>query len=407
MRKVETAEIIRAFKETEVGKQIPLFIEVKRMLELATGEALCPNSTGIIERSGPLIYTITDNIDLICFREQGVPAAIKVAMLWAAVSYEARPEADLREAMRRKPLPRFSEIGWKPGSITLQIAREAEAQAKIIRPQTKGKFTEIDLGKMRDHMENGIQLGKTELIVVAGPNGVGKTSLVAGLASFAQSCGLEISSAHFPRRDGPLGHVNNAILKGETQMTSEAKQMVFLADALDFPMPQSTFLICDRFNPFAEGFVYGPKEGNFDPFILAAREQFNMVPWVFILDRHPALCFDAIKKRGGERRIYEQSVEQLISQQLRFWALFKVPGTVGINVDIPPQEQDEREVIMRATQKAIVAAINRGILQRALVRQTKYPDYTQADDAVWTQYRKWYLERPERYRSFLENFRDG
>ena len=183
--------------------------------------------------------------------------------------------------------------------------------------------------------------------------------------------------------------------------------MVFLADALDFPMPQSTFLICDRFNPFAEGFVYGPKEGNFDPFILAAREQFNMVPWVFILDRHPALCFDAIKKRGGERRIYEQSVEQLISQQLRFWALFKVPGTVGINVDIPPQEQDEREVIMRATQKAIVAAINRGILQRALVRQTKYPDYTQADDAVWTQYRKWYLERPERYRSFLENFRDG
>lgn len=91
-------------------------------------------------------------------------------------------------------------------------------------------------------------------INIDGPNGVGKTTTVNGVARVLESKGYTVKIVHFHRRGTLIGDAIQQVLNGETTLNKESLQMLYAADMLDFtkeelPKLQGSYdvIIADRY----------------------------------------------------------------------------------------------------------------------------------------------------------------
>lgn len=114
-------------------------------------------------------------------------------------------------------------------------------------------------------LEKGIEKMKGTLVAVEGGDGVGKSTFVTMLSTILESRGCHHQVMRFPDREGPIGSLIDAVLKGHTRVSKDALSLLFTADRADKREEIETLLengvhvICDRY--VDSGIIYSQEMG--------------------------------------------------------------------------------------------------------------------------------------------------
>jgi thymidylate kinase len=301
------------------------------------------------------------------------------AMLIGAISARAWIyRSDINGQMNRN----FESI-WHGTQLQGLAAKCDETIAEVV-PETKGKFVNVDLDKMSNEHIANIHSDAPEHIVVTGLNAVGKSTILNSFAGFLEFCEIKSSVIKMPRPDGPLSQVINSALSGDLKIDKDALQLVFLADAIDLKPEPDTLIVFDRHPIAAEAFTYGSPQ--IARTVLSTQEIKTDVYQTFIIDQHPIACALKRSERETKPRIFEDRVEKMVDQLIRFARLTVLPGTHWINNDIPQNDGVHKNPIHTAIERFIGAVQYNGVLKRHLLKQGRFTSYSQASEFLYT---KW------------------
>lgn len=281
--------------------------------------------------------------------------------------------------------------GWKNTTLekiyqrtNLQgLAAKCEEAILEIVPETQGRFVNISVDEMKKVFEEKKSSNTQEDIVITGLNAVGKTTIINVFTKFLKACDIKSTVIKMPRPDGPLSTVIMPALEGKLKIDKQALQFAFLADALDATSTSpDSLIVFDRNAIMSEAYVYGPSE--IARTVLATQELNTRINHTFIVDQHPMSCAIQISKRSAKPRIFEDDVEKMTDQLIRFARLTVLPGYHWINNDIPDTKYETS--IETAVERFIGAVHFSGILQRRLMRDGRFNNHRQASDYL---YSKW------------------
>lgn len=327
-------------------------------------------------RMSDLLDTTIDSATSFLNPNSPVTAA---AMHMAALAYRAYLYLD-----SETPKVSFSQL-WQ-GTHVHKLAEQSEVLAEGIQPITQGHFVNVDLQKHKEAFDNQIANGNPEGIILTGLNGVGKTTVLKSLLKYLDLCGLKTEVLKFPRSNGPLSDTILPILSANKTINASALQYLMIADALDSQITDSDALrVYDR-HPIADALVYGPPSTQIP--ILASREIFQNPNWIIVIDRHPAAAMKGVENRHGNKRIFEQKLEQMVDQVIKFAALTALPGCRWINNDVPSQAGDvSSEWSTEISKRRVVGSlITSGVINRALVRQGIKRTLVSAEDHAYDKF---------------------
>lgn len=276
----------------------------------------------------------------------------------------------------------YEEI-WKGTKLHKLSATCEEAVAEIV-PKTHGKFVAIETKAMHTEHRNALHSGTREHIVLSGLNAAGKSKLIKFFSEFLKTCDINVKIAKMPRPDGPLSEVIGSALRHGLKIKGDALQLAFLSDALDFDPEPDALMVFDR-HPLTDALVYGPER--ITRLVLSAREVVNDIYQTFIIDQHPMACALKVKGREVSPRIFENEVEKMVEQLIRFASLTVLPGVHWINNDIPVRDSDPTNLnIQTSIERFVGCVFFSGVLQRYLLKEGKFNSYSQASDFI---YQKW------------------
>ncbi|HET7099135.1 MAG TPA: hypothetical protein VFI61_02795 [Patescibacteria group bacterium] len=368
--------------ETCKPDMLEAYRATQRTIQRAIAAELEPNFYGSSD--------LTSGLGLAFMKMQELPKTVEsrldpnnpitiAAMLVGAISARAwLYKSDINGQMNRN----FESI-WKLTKLQGLAAKCDEVISEVV-PETQGRFVNIDLSKMNDHHQASIHSNAPEHIVVTGLNAVGKTTILKSFAGFLEFCSIKSTIVKMPRPDGPLSQVINSALSGDLKINKEALQLVFLADAIDLAPEPDTLIVFDRHPIASEAFAYGSPR--IATTVLSTREIKNDIYQTFIVDQHPMSCALKVAERSSSPRIFEDDVEKMTEQLIRFARLTVLPGTHWINNDIPKNDNINNNIIHTGTERFMGAVQYSGILQRHLLRQGKFTAYNQASEFL---YLKW------------------
>jgi thymidylate kinase len=302
---------------------------------------------------------------------------IKAAMLIGAVSLRAW----VYKSNINGRLNQSYEDVWSQTRLQSLAAKCDEVLFEVV-PETHGSFVEINLENMRERHKELKKAGATEHIVATGLNAVGKTTALNEFSKFLVSCDINAKVVKMPRPDGPFSRVILPALAGELKIRKDALQIAFLADAIDFDPEPDSLIVFDR-NPLpSEAFVYGPEE--IARTVMSAQEIRKQIFQTFILDQHPMSCALKVAERSTAPRIFEDDVEKMTEQLLRFARLTELPGMHWINNDIPRADTSKLVPPERiAVERFIGSVFFSGVLQRYLLKQGIFTNYSKASEFLY------------------------
>ena len=368
--------------ETCKPKLLDQYRITQRLIQRAINAELEPNFFGVDDP--------TSGFGLAYLKMYELPGAVEdrldannpitiAAMLIGAISARAWIyKSDIGGQMNRS----FESI-WRKTKLQGLAAKCDEIIADVV-PETQGKFVNVDPGKMTEEHFANIHSGAPEHIVVTGLNAVGKTTILNSFASFLKFCDIKSKIVKMPRPDGPLSQVIKSALSGDLKIKTEALQLVFLADAIDLTPEPDTLIVFDRHPIASEAFAYGSPE--IARTVLSTREIKNDVYQTFIIDQHPMSCAIKVANRSTSPRIFEDDVEKMTEQFIRFARLTVPPGTHWINNDIPKNDGVNKNFIHTGTERFMGAVQYSGVLKRHLLKQGRFVSYNQASEFL---YLKW------------------
>lgn len=263
-----------------------------------------------------------------------------------------------------------------------ELATKCDETIDQVVPETQGRFVNISVEQMKSVFETRKKDRVQEDIVITGLNAVGKTTIIKVFTKFLEACEIKSTVIKMPRPDGPLSSVIMPALAGKLKIDKQALQFAFLADALDATSDSpDSLIVFDRNAIMSEAYVYGPAE--IGRAVLATQELNTRVNHTFIVDQHPMSCAIQISKRSTQPRIFEDDVEKMTDQLIRFARLTVLPGYHWINNDIP---DTDGTAVGTAVERFIGAVHFSGILQRRLIRDGRFDNHRQASDFL---YSKW------------------
>ena len=391
---------VEQFRQTIIDTCRPEMLnqyrQTQRTIQKAVGAFIEPSPFGQADSTSGLGLALT--------QLQEVPTAIqdklnlddpitKAAMLIGAVSLRAwiyKKGIDGQEKIN------YEEV-WHQTKLRSLAARCDEIVGEII-PETHRGFIKVDIDKMREDFRNKINSGMPEHIVVTGLNAVGKSKIITAFEAFLKTCDVTTKVIKMPRPDGPLSTVIQSCLRGELKLNKNALQMVFLADALDLDPEPDTLFVFDRNSIAADSFVYGSPE--IADTVLSTRGIEPEIYQTFILDQHPMACAQKVSERERAPRIFEDHVEKMVEQLIRFARLTVLPGIHWINNDIPRQkDRVGKGVVPTAIERFIGSVFFSGTLQRFLLKSRKFTNYNDASNFI---YLKWLDFEEKQLGNFLK-----
>lgn len=368
--------------ETCKPEQLEKYRLVQRQIQQATAAFMQPNPYGRHDSTSGLgqwfIWNSRQPLSVANKMDPNDPTT-KAAMLVGAISLRAWLYKSDSDTEGHKNI-KSSDV-WKNTRLQ-KLAFECDKVVADIAPETRGRFVDIDLTEMANRHKEGIHSNADEHIVVTGLNAVGKTTVLNIFSNYLNDCNVVAKVIKMPRPDGPLSKVILPALNGELRIAKNALQMIFLADALDFEPEPETLIVFDRHPIASEAFVYGPEE--IARTVLSTQEIRNQIFQTFILDQHPMSCARRVAERSSAPRIFENDVEKMTEQLIRFARLTVLPGTHWINNDIPSTETYsgyKPELI--AAERFIGSVFHSGVLQRRLLKQGRFSSYSEASSFLY------------------------
>lgn len=343
------AEILSASKE-----DVNLYIKTRRQMEIVFADSFYRPEPPLL-LPPVLPSSVAEHLD------DPEHPSVQAAFMMAAVAHRAgvyaKPESQV---------PPFSEF-WGYYK-TWRLARESEMLVQNLLPRTDGLFVHIDLTAIRNNFWQSIDKGQQEGIIITGPDGSGKSTVVRSLVGFLARLGLQVSTVKFPRPDSTAGTSAKSVLRDNTDMDPRALQFLMLADVLNFSPENDTLTVYDR-HPIADSLIYGPP-GPSEISLLAARECFVDRPhWLVITERHPTSCLERTQGREGKPERFEQGVEQITEHLVRFAGLTAFPGAIWVNNDFPTTDMGPDQAIGHSAQRVVAGLASKQVIQRALTRQ--------------------------------------
>ncbi len=366
--------------ETCLPDQLERYRIIQRQIQMATAAFMEPNPYGKRDATSGLgswfVWQSHQPSSVANKIDPNDPFA-KTAMLIGAIS--------LRAWIYKSDIDGWHNIStsdvWKRTPLHDLASKCDEIVAEIV-PETKGRFVGINLKEMADRHKEGIHNNANEHIVVTGLNAVGKTTVLNIFSSYLANCNIGAKVIKMPRPDGPVSKVILPALNGELGIAKDALQMVFLADALDFEPEPETLIVFDRHPIASEAFVYGPEE--IARTVLSTQEIRNQIFQTFILDQHPMSCARRVAERSTAPRIFENDVEKMTEQLIRFARLTMLPGTHWINNDIPNTgDYSNYKPELIAAERFIGSVFHSGVLQRRLLKQGRFTNYSEASSFLY------------------------
>lgn len=351
------------------GSDVNSYVLQRRKIEEAVINSFNTNPTGSMS---VLLETSVNSASR--YLNPNSPATV-AAMYMAAIAYRAYLYSD----DDKTPKKSFSQI-WR-GTPVEKLTEKSEQMAEGIQPTTQGSFVNIDLQAHRQAFGAQIDSGNSEGIILTGLNGVGKTTMLKSVVKYLEICGLSTEVIKFPRSNGLLGEVILNVLSGNEKISASSLQYLMVADALDDNGTSDTdaLRVYDR-HPIVDSLVYGPPNTQIP--MLASRELFQNPNWIIVIDRHPVAA-KAVKDRQGSKRIFEQKLEQMVDQVIRYAALTALPGCRWINNDVPSGQRGDyqEDWCTEVSKRRVVGSLRTsGVVNRALVRQNIEDSVKNADD---------------------------
>lgn len=307
----------------------------------------------------------------------------RAAMMSGAVGYRGYMFRDLPEIQEQMRKWSFAEL-WHETSLA-RIAQDAEDSVGSIQLQLNGPIARISLPDFRDFLQ-GVEQGRREHVVITGLNGCGKTTVIEAIKRLTAIVGIAPQFIKFPRPDSTYGQHARSFLNKEDGYTSNngAIQFVFLADAIDHEFGPNEIGIFDR-HPVVEGMVY-PQDDAVARMMLASQELGSSPAYrAVIIDRHPALTLDAVRKREATPRVFEQDMERMADHLVRFAALTTLPGYYWVSADTTGENMSQ-PAILRAQMRALRTIIYSGTLQRYMLREGMAESYEAAEKTLMDAY---------------------
>lgn len=320
--------------------------------------------------------------------------ATQAAMWTGAIINRSKNNSKLSTASDC-PNPSFEDI-WKDTDLR-HIAHDCEEALDELKPQTTNAITTIDVTKMKLSRESALMHGKPkEILTFAGWNGSGKDFMIGWLEKFLAYSGIPFQVIKMPNPDGQLFSTLNKFLHSKIDLSPNAAQLVFLADALDTEISEGKLTITNRF-PTIESMVYGKKD--LQPTILSLNPIFGSVFHTIIVDRHPAVAFYDVESRSTDKRVFEKKLDQILHQHSRFAELTELPGVRWLNADF---NDHPRNKIFKSVRKMLDLVFDTGILQRELVSTGKHADFNSAWDFLNNAY--WGFMKTEKLTLIKQDF---
>lgn len=317
------------------------------------------------------------------------PVAVRVALTeLLATSLDAgqQGQSDLIEKFFRwVPVGVQNEMGGLPMEV-MSMLRE-------LSPPTQLGATRVSLEEYRQRRQQKIARRMPELLVLTGLNGVGKTTAIEAIYDFAELAEIPFGRVKFPRADHWIGQSLRKVLVSDKPCNTEARQMIFLADVLDWIMESEmmdNFGIADRL-PGIEGMVYADEIGRV--LSLATLDMLPAVVTTIVLDRSVHGCQTAIKQRGTAPRILEREVQAMHAQRVRYWGLRHLDGTTIVNIEGNGNVKSD----VHWSRVKVVETVGRaGVWQRRLLQQGRVSNLDKANELTNNLLDQWYLRELKR-----------
>lgn len=306
----------------------------------------------------------------VCARLDPERPAVKAAMLIGAIS--------LRAYLYKSLTSGFNNISFRQMWVKTplwRLAGQCEDIVDELTPKTTGAIVTIDTKAMQDKFINDIHAHAPEHIVLTGLNGVGKSAAGKILTEFLDFCDVRSKLIKMPRPDGPISKLILPILDGSVEYNSNARQLLFLSDAMDIKPEPDALIIYDR-HARTEALVYGTEA--IERVVLATHEIFDDVFHTFVLDRHPLRNMSLLEKRDRQPRIFERNVDIMIEQLSRLAKLTTLPGVHWINTD-SSKDRSEKPYFKLATTRVLGAVVASGVIQRHMVKQNLAENFPHAE----------------------------
>lgn len=292
----------------------------------------------------------------------------RAAMLIGAVSLKAYLFRDATEGYLHKS---FEDV-WRGTRLQKMAAKCDEVISEIV-PELSGKFVTVNIAEMHKDFIEKLHLGVPEHIVVTGLNAAGKSWILKYFSEFLTQCDIKASIIKMPRPDGPLSQPLHDVLKGNLKLSGNARQLLFLSDALDVDPQPETLMVFDR-NPRTDAFVYGGPD--MARVVLSTHEIFQGIYHTFIIDRNPLATKSRVESRSVAPRIFERDLETMVEQVIRFVKLTSLPGYYWINNDIPKDDNPAATALGRF----LNSVLSSGVLQRHLIKLQRFDHVIQANE---------------------------
>lgn len=167
-----------------------------------------------------------------------------------------------------------------------------------------------------------------KLIVFEGLDGSGKTTQAEVLTSRLNDSGRE-ALLTYEQTKGPVGHLISKVLIKKIDLPAQTLQFLFVADRIDHlekqvipALKSGKIVISDRY--FWSTVAYGSLQLDRD--WLISLHRYCLEPdLVIFIEVSPAICLERIKKRGGERSVFEAQKKLAKVNRTYHWLVKKFP----------------------------------------------------------------------------------
>lgn len=167
-----------------------------------------------------------------------------------------------------------------------------------------------------------------KFIVFEGLDGSGKTTQAEILATRFKKSGRE-ALLTYEQTKGPVGRLISKVLMKKIDLPAQALQFLFVADRVDHlekevipALKLGKIVISDRY--FWSTVAYGSLRLDRD--WLVSLHRYCLEPdLVIFIEVDPTICLERIKKRGGERSVFEVQKKLAKVNKTYHWLVKKFP----------------------------------------------------------------------------------